>query len=73
MTDRYEKRVEQICSSLLSEGHIRVGHVNDVTYFRHPNGRRLALIAVRPYIAIRENGHTLKEEKIEQISCHPGT
>lgn len=73
MNKRMEKRVAQICASLLSEGHVKVGEVNGIIFFRHPNGRRLSVIAVEPYIAIRENGRTLKEEKIPCTPCPPGT
>lgn len=58
---KFEKRAAQVCATLLSEGHILVGSVEGITFFRHPNGRRLSVIAVYPTIAIRENGKTLTE------------
>ena len=73
MTDRFQKRVAQICASLLSEGHIQVGTIDGIYFFRHPNGRRLSVIAVEPYIAIREKGKILKEEKITSTPCPPVT
>lgn len=70
----FDTRVAQVCASLVSEGHIITGQLGmQVCFFRHPNGRRLAVIADPPFIFIRENGHTIKSEKVPIVHSHPVT
>lgn len=68
MNGRFETRVAQICASLISEGHILVGSLPSGFYaFRHPNGRRLMVIADYPDIVIRERGRTIKSETVTPV------
>lgn len=70
----YQERAESECRSLLSEGHILIGGLNDKDYFfrtfRHPNGHRVTVTLLVDTLEIRRDGRVVKRECLAR-SCPP--
>ena len=57
------KRLEQTCSSLISEGYYVIGRVNSSVALRHMrNGNRITLTVIDGCIATIKNGRLVKTE-----------
>lgn len=57
-------RLEQICSSLVSEGYRVTGKLGAVRALKHPNGNRITVIATGNQIGIIKNGRLVKQEPV---------